>query len=229
MIQNLHDPTAAIGVNAARPTTSSTSSALAARPSADDDPAEVDLGQERRQQAFLRQQQQKQPGVGGLPPGLMEMMGGQGGAEGAPGGDFMAQMMQQMMAGGAGGAPGVGGMPGMPGMPGGPGSEASPFAAPVSPFPPTPKTFLDRIFPLIHFLAMVGLALYAVCSLEPSRRVGMFGWSESFGGTGVDWKAWGALADVKPSSATSHIVDQVVGVGLAEIVSISSSLRFSFC
>jgi hypothetical protein len=148
------------------------------------------------------------------------------------GGDLFSQMMAQMAAGqgGPGGAEGASNpFAAFGGGAGGGGAVGSnPFAggagqqAPTSPFPPQPKTFLDKIFPLIHLVAMVGLAVYAVVWWEPSRRFGLYGSSET---QGIDWHAWGALASRRPKDA--GVVGQVVGMQLAEIVS-RGIFHFSF-
>ncbi|GAA5834022.1 hypothetical protein JCM3766R1_002496 [Sporobolomyces carnicolor] len=171
-----------------------------------DDPAEIDL-------AALH-------GAKGLQQQLAAFGGG-GGAPGAEG-DLFSQMMAQMAQGGQPGA-GLGGgenpfaaFAGGGGLGAAPGSN--PFAqaggpqAPVSPFPPQPKTLLDKVFPLIHLVAMVGLAVYAVVWWEPSKRFGLYGASET---QGIDWAAWGALASTRPKNA--GVVGQVVGMQLAEI------------
>lgn len=232
--------TAAIGVSPARPTApvvaASTPASVASKKkgkgtkanvaatlvptsigSIDDDPAEVDLAQERsRLPATLTPQQQMLQsmmagGGGGAGSGAFANMMGAAGGDGAAagGGDFMSQMMAQMAsAGGAGGA--------MPGM-GGADGIASPFTAPVSPFPPTPKTFIDRIFPLIHLLAMVGLAVYTIGWMEPSRRIGMLGSASAT--TGVNWSAWASLGHTRPATGLKGMMANVAGLGLAEIVS----------
>ncbi|GAA6025452.1 hypothetical protein JCM11491_000364 [Sporobolomyces phaffii] len=176
-----------------------------------DDPAEIDLAALHGAKGL--QQQLAALGGGGGAAGDLPGFG----QPGAPGGDLFAQMMAQMA--GPGGAPGQGGQnpfAAMAGAGGGAGGAAgsNPFAQqpPVSPFPPQPKTFLDKVFPLVHLVAMVGLAVYAVVWWEPSRRFGLYGASET---QGIDWSAWGALASRRPRDA--GIVDQVVGMQLAEI------------
>lgn len=188
-----------------------------------DDPAEIDLASLQGAKGLQQQLAALGGGAGGEMPGF----GGPG-----QGGDLFSQMMAQMAAGGG---------PGGPGGPGGAAGGENPFAAmmggggsnpfapqqggagvpPVSPFPPQPKTFLDKIFPLVHLVAMVGLAVYAVVWWEPSRRLGLYGAYET---QGIDWAAWGALASRRPKDA--GIVGQVIGKQLAEIVSGSSSLPF---
>ncbi|GAA5827209.1 hypothetical protein JCM5353_007978 [Sporobolomyces roseus] len=173
----------------------------------EDDPAEIDLASLNGAKGLQQQLAQ----MGGGFPGMM----GQENA-GADGGDMFSQMLAQMQAGGGpgGGQNPFAAMGGMGGGLGQPGAN-NPFAGqqpPVSPFPPQPKTFLDKIFPLIHLVAMVGLAVYAVVWWEPSRRFGLYGASET---SGIDWSAWGALASKRPKDA--GIVGQMVGMQLAEI------------
>ncbi|GAA5897191.1 uncharacterized protein JCM6883_006611 [Sporobolomyces salmoneus] len=175
-----------------------------------DDPAEIDL-------AALH-------GAKGLQQQFAALSGGAGGAGGEmpEGGDLFSQMMAQMAAGGGpnGAAGGQNPFAGLAGLAGG-ADGSNPFAnstagggqPPVSPFaPPPPKTFLDKLFPLLHLLAMVGLAVYAVVWWEPSKRFGLYGASET---QGIDWAAWGALASRRPKDA--GVVGQVVGMQLAEI------------
>lgn len=83
-------------------------------------------------------------------------------------------------------------------------SSSTPFDPTTSTAPPQtiePKTTLDRIFPVIHFLSMILLGIYAVFFVEPSRRLGVLG-----GAGGVDWNAWAGLSVRNP----------VVGLGLGE-------------
>ncbi|KAI5478591.1 hypothetical protein MNV49_004850, partial [Pseudohyphozyma bogoriensis] len=102
--------------------------------------------------------------------------GAQGGAGGGAGGDPFAAMMQQMM-GGAGGGMGRGA--------GGPGAGGGGLPQPpVHPFPPTPKSTLEKLFPLVHLVSMVGLVLYFVAVFEPEKR--------GLGG-GLDWRRWSGL------------------------------------
>lgn len=148
-------------------------------------------------------------------------MGGDAGGE-----DMFAQMLAQM-TGGAGGAAGGAGA----GMFGGMGAGGNPFAAmagggggggpgapPTSPFPPQPKTLLDRVFPLVHLLSMIGLALYAVMYLEPARKAGLYGWTWTGLSAGIDWRAWGSLAGHKPAVMANNAAN-VVGLGISEVVS----------
>ncbi|GAA5823801.1 hypothetical protein JCM11251_003298 [Rhodosporidiobolus azoricus] len=160
----------------------------------DDDPAEIDLASNPL--SLLT-------GAGGAGAAQNPFAAFGGGEGGAPGGDMFSQMMAQMaqQAGGAGGegaanpfAANAGGAGGAP--------MANPFLQP----PPPPRTFLDRVFPLIHLLAMVGLAVYAVVFLEPARRITEYGWTGT--DSGIDWSAWGALLSVKPKDygAAAHAV-----------------------
>lgn len=187
---------------------------------ADDDPEEVDLA--ALHPALSTQQQQLAAlgfpvdpsaglgGPGGNPfgafPGMAGFPGMPGaGEDGAGGEDMFAQMMAQMgaMGGGQGGAPG-----------GGP----SPFGAmgqpPTSPFPTQPKTLLDRVFPLVHLLSMVGLAWYAIAVLEPSTRSRSFGWMGK--GEGIDWVGWARLATGRQGEVLTK-----TGEGLVVVVSSS--------
>ncbi|BGP18544.1 hypothetical protein JCM10213_002942 [Rhodosporidiobolus nylandii] len=165
----------------------------------DDDPAEVDLGAANPLSLLA--------GAGGAngtnPFAAFPGLGPDGGAGGQ---DMFAQMMQQMVAAQGGAGAGAGGdMGGAP--------PANPFMM-QPPAPPQPKTRLERVFPLVHILAMVGLAVYAVVFLEPARRVAAYGWT----GTeqGIDWSAWGALLSRRP---TVHgAVAEAVGLRqLAEV------------
>ncbi|GAA5880955.1 hypothetical protein JCM1840_006925 [Sporobolomyces johnsonii] len=148
--------------------------------------------------------------AGGFPP-----VGGAGGD------DMFSQMLAQMTAqagaaGGGGGIPPFGAAAGAGGLGPAAAGGANPFLRqpPVSPFPPAPKSFLDKVLPLVHLLAMVGLAAYAVVWLEPSRRLGLYGWGGGEGG--IDWAAWGALAVRKPRELGS-VGQAVMGRQLAEV------------
>ncbi|GAA5859022.1 hypothetical protein JCM8547_003971 [Rhodosporidiobolus lusitaniae] len=165
----------------------------------DDDPAEIDLASAANPLSLLAGAGGPTGAAGANP--FAAFMAGQGGEGGGamPGGDMLSQMMAQMAAaqGGAGGADGKGTAPGAGGLgafgPGGAGGAGgNPFMAP----PPPPRTFLDRVFPLVHILAMVGLAVYAVAILEPARRVAEYGWTGTE--SGIDWNAWGALLVNRP-------------------------------
>ncbi|GAA5918229.1 hypothetical protein JCM6882_003019 [Rhodosporidiobolus microsporus] len=150
-----------------------------------DDPAEVDLASNPL--SLLS-------GGGGAPGanpfGAFPGLGGLGGGgEGGAGGEDPFMQMMQAMAQQGGGAPGTAGAPSAAG--------GQPMANPFLQPPPPPKTFLDRVFPLVHILAMVGLAAYAVVFLEPARRVAEYGWTGTHD-DGIDWSAWGALLSVKP-------------------------------
>lgn len=170
----------------------------------DDDPLEVDLS---TLAAVPTAQSAPVPPFPGF-PGLAGMGAGDDPLAGGP--DMFAQMMQQMMAGQGQGPPNASGPMPMFGTTGGP-------PAPNSPFPPSPpKTLLDRVFPLVHLLAMVALAAYAVVHLEPARKFGLYGWM-GVGGS-VDWSAWSALARRRPGHGVLDAVGQMSGVGLAEVV-----------
>lgn len=168
-----------------------------------DDPAEVDLAAQNPLSLLA--------GTGGAGPAGAQnpfaALGGQPGGGGAD--DMFAQMMQQMMAG-AGGAGAGAGAAGAGGAPPG-----NPFMQPpTSPFPPAPKTFLDRVFPLVHLVAMVGLAVYAVFVYEPAKRMTAYGWNGS--DVGIDWKAWSVLLDHRPQETA---VLQKIGIhSLAQVV-----------
>lgn len=89
------------------------------------------------------------------------------------------------------------------------------MAPPVSPFPVQPKSLLDKLFPVVHLLSMVALAVYAIGWLEPARKFGLYGWM-GVGGK-IDWSAWGALSRRRPGALDSAATE--LGVGLAEVVS----------
>ncbi|KAM0752195.1 hypothetical protein T439DRAFT_324265 [Meredithblackwellia eburnea MCA 4105] len=181
----------------------------------DDDPAEVDISQQLAHPAAS-----PPPSSNNLndPFGFQNLFP-QGQGQGGPEGDIMAQMMQQMMAGMAGG-----GGPGGPGA-GGPfgvGAQGSQPQPPTSPFPAQPKSLLDKLFPLVHLLSMFLLAAYAVISLEPANKVGLYGWMGV--GKKVDWNAWAALIRKRPTSLApgksglvQEAVGQLSGIGLAQV------------
>ncbi|BGP42180.1 hypothetical protein JCM10450v2_006270 [Rhodotorula kratochvilovae] len=169
----------------------------------DDDPAEIDLATQSPLSLL--------GGLGGPAGGAAAQnpFAAFAGAEGgAPGDDMFSQMMAQMMQGGA---PGAGA-----GLGGGGGAPPNPFMQPpASPFPPAPKTFLDRVFPLVHILAMVGLAVYVVAVYEPAKRLALYGWTGENGG--VDWYAWGSLLSRQPRTI-ENAVSKKLGFGtLAEV------------
>lgn len=87
------------------------------------------------------------------------------------------------------------------------------MAPPVSPFPVQPKSLLDKLFPVVHLLSMVALAVYAIGWLEPARKFGLYGWM-GVGGK-IDWSAWGALSRRRPGALDSAATE--LGVGLAEV------------
>lgn len=124
---------------------------------------------------------------------------------------MFSQMLSQMMAGAGRPQAGAGGAGA------GPAAGANPFmqGPPMSPFPPAPKTFLDRIFPAIHLLAMVGLAAYVVVVYEPAKRLAEYGWTGAQ--DGIDWASWGALISRQPREV--GVVADAIGLhGLAEVV-----------
>ncbi|BGP34080.1 hypothetical protein JCM10296v2_005895 [Rhodotorula toruloides] len=169
----------------------------------DDDPAEVDLASQSPLALF---------GGGGSAGAGFPGAGAQNpfAAGGAGGDDMFSQMLSQMMAGAGGPQAGAGGAGA------GPAAGANPFmqGPPMSPFPPAPKTFLDRIFPAIHLLAMVGLATYVVVVYEPAKRLAEYGWTGAR--DGIDWASWGALISRKPREA--GVVADAIGLnGLAEV------------
>lgn len=205
-------PIAAVGIRTAPAPTPSTSTSLARAPPStaisnsaatandDDDPEEIDLGGPGQNEAELvmqRQRAQLQAAMGGF--GGMGGGGG-GGMFGAPspggipggggGEDMFAQMMASLNAGGQspfGGAQ----------MPG---DAPNPFAMgtgmggpPLSPFVPAPRSLLDKLFPVVHLLSMIGLAIYVVGFLEPSRRIAAFGGSALDLEMGTAWSQWGTL------------------------------------
>lgn len=137
--------------------------------------------------------------------GLFSGMGGASGAPGGAGGDMFSQMMASMAAGG-GGAPGAEGL----GLPTG----GFPGMMPTTTLPPTPKTLIDRVFPLVHLLSMIGLAIYAIFWLEPARKFGLYGWM-GVGGQ-VDWNSWAELSGKRNAGS---VLAKMVGSGLAEVVS----------
>lgn len=118
---------------------------------------------------------------------------------------MFAQMMAQM---------------GSMGGPGGPGGEgASPFGAGGlgamgggQAVAKRPKTVLDRVFPLVHLVSMVGLAWYVITQFEPSSRAQSFGWMGK--GDGVDWVGWARLASGKQGEILTKS-----GEGLTVVVS----------
>lgn len=187
--------------------------------SVDDDPEDIDLAltsplPPRVTRSKANQQQQQQiaqleamglgGGLGGGPESMFAGMNGLGGMGGGAGGDMFAQMMASMNGSGTTGAAAGISTPG-----GG-------FATmPLGNFPPTPKTTIDRLFPLVHFFSMVGLAIYAIFWLEPARKFGLYGWMGI--GETVDWRNWAELSGKAPAR---DMVTKMVGSGLAEVVSL---------
>ncbi|KPV73648.1 uncharacterized protein RHOBADRAFT_54845 [Rhodotorula graminis WP1] len=170
----------------------------------DDDPAEIDLATASPLSLLA--------GLGGDSAGgaaQNPFAAFGGGAGGAPGDDMFSQMMAQMMQGG-GGAAGAGGAGGAGGAP------PNPFMQPpTSPFAPAPKTLLDRVFPLVHILSMVGLAVYVVFVYEPAQRLSLYGWTGENGG--VDWYAWGSLLSRQPKALESAVAQRIGFGTLAEV------------
>ncbi|SCV71646.1 BQ2448_3234 [Microbotryum intermedium] len=217
---------AAVGI-APRPMPSSPPPPRSLAPLDDEDPAEVDLAAasinaRANALAQLDPQQQAQ---------FDEMFGGAGAAVGgAPGADPFAQMMAQMMGGAA---PGMGGDPNATGpSPFGPGGAnmfanlmnaqsggaggGAPGQPGVSAFPPTPKTWLDRVFPLIHLVSMIALSVYAIVYVEPAKKFGQYGWMGI--GSKIDWAGWARLGATKPvQGRIAGQVDQLAGVGLSVV------------
>ena len=111
-----------------------------------------------------------------------------------------------------GGAPGGAGEAGRPG-----GAPPTPFMQPpTSPFAPAPKTLLDRVFPLVHILSMVGLAAYVIFVYEPAQRLSRYGWTGENGG--VDWYAWGSLLSRQPKALESAVAQRIGFGTLSEVV-----------
>lgn len=141
---------------------------------------------------------------------MMSMLGGGGGPAGVDGQPDMSQFFAQMMGqapgstpasnllgdvddpAGLGGAPpfppdmsgfpGLGAMGGMPGMPG-----------MGMPAPSAGKKWVERVFPVVHLLAMLALMAFAVVWWEPSLRS-----TRAFGQVDAGWGSrWGRLAGRK--------------------------------
>lgn len=194
----------------------------------DDDPADMDLpsiqsltplpklnNKQTQQQAQLQAMGLGGMGLGGNeglfggPPGMMGM--GMGGSEGGMGGDMFTQMMASMNSAGAGG----GGAAGMS-MPGG-GFATMPLGGGSTTI--RPKTTLDRLFPLVHFIAMISLALYTIFILEPQTK------SQLFDSNGVNWSSWAELSGSSSGGPVRNVVSRMMGTGLAEVVSSHSLLK----
>jgi hypothetical protein len=172
---------------------------------------------------------------------MMGMFGGQGGEGGPP---DMSQLLAQMM----GGAGGMGGMPadrllgdmddpaGIPSGPGGGGPQGFPDLASMmgsagglgraGGFPgmpgmgaPTKKSWIVRIFPLVHALAMVLLVGFTIIWWEPkigSRRYGLVerSWAERFG----DFRGGKRFGDDFRISALTRGVEVVVSILLSTVI-----------
>lgn len=126
---------------------------------------------------------------------------------------MLAQMTQQAGGGGEAGQNPFAAMGAMGGSGAGGGNPFAPQQQ--TPQPIEPKTFLDKVFPLIHLVSMVALAVYAVVWIEPSRRFGLYGSNEV---KGIDWNAWGSLASRRPRDVGA--VGQAIGASqLGQVVS----------
>lgn len=167
-----------------------------------DDPAEVDLGASTRARVAAGQMTPQQAQ-------LAQIMGGIGGGSHAqnPSAPEGMDMFQQMMASMAGGGQQQQQQQAMAGS-----ANGGLPQPPVSPFPPVKKTALDKLFPIIHLVAMVGVALWSIFVLEPEQHPGVFGltWFDH-----VDWNAWASLGTRSPSVATN-----ASGQGIAAVVSL---------
>ncbi|KAK4056969.1 hypothetical protein OIO90_001869 [Microbotryomycetes sp. JL221] len=187
-----------------------------------DDPAEIDLAQH----AHKIQSRQLTDTFGtATPPSFVGF--GQSGSTADAGSP--EDMLNQLMAQLTGNASSTNGAQQNPFMGTNGGSAPNPFASmmnaqgqpqpPMSPFPPQPKTLLDRVFPLIHFMTMIGLAWYSVAYLEPANKIGVLGWTDRVGR--VDWKNWGSLASQRPAGdVAGHVVTKgasAIGAGLAQV------------
>ncbi|GAA6063661.1 hypothetical protein JCM10212_001660 [Sporobolomyces blumeae] len=174
-----------------------------------DDPAEIDLAALKGDQGL--EKQLGAFGLGGMNPekGFQGLMGGP--PTGMDGGDMFAQMMAQMMGGGAGGDGPNATSP----LAGGGGPRPAPGSTAFA--PPAPKTLLDKLLPLIHLLSMIGLSVYAIVYMEPTRRIqNVYGAAAaSTADAGIDWSAWGALASRRP--VANGVVGQAVGLQLASV------------
>ncbi|KAM0790618.1 hypothetical protein ACM66B_004481 [Microbotryomycetes sp. NB124-2] len=189
----------------------------------DDDPAEIDLATAPAAASTSTRQQQS---LATITDTFGNDTAAAGGAE-----DMFAQMLAQLTGQAGSGTqqnPFMGTNGGQ--------APQNPFAAmmqqnqttapgsggpqpPVSPFPPRPKTFLDKVFPLVHFVSMVLLAWYSVAYLEPAKKIGIMGWTDSVGQ--VDWRNWGALASQRPAADVAGQAvgkgAEAVGLGLAQV------------
>lgn len=182
----------------------------------DDDPAEIDLATHSPLSLLAGLGGSDNASAGAAQNPFAAFAGAGGAQGGAPGEDMFSQMMAQMMQGGGAGGPGGGAGAG--------GTPPNPFMqAPTSPFAPAPKTLLDRVFPLVHLLSMVGLAVYIVFLYEPAQRLARYGWTGENGG--VDWYAWGSLLSRQPKGIESAVAQRIGFGTLAEVVRRGLSTR----
>lgn len=77
--------------------------------------------------------------------------------------------------------------------------------------PPRPKTWFERLLPLVHLIAMIALAVYAVFIVEPRNR--LFSGIPSSEGQ-VSWRAW---ADLLGENRRGKML-QVLPSSLGEVV-----------
>ena len=141
------------------------------------------------------------PGMGGM--GAFSAFGAMGGAGGGIDGGIGNDMFSQLLAQ----------------MSNNPSSPLDPSANPLAPPPAkiVPKTTLDKIFPLLHFLSMIALGVWAVWFAEPSGRVGLL----EVKGAGVSWAGWAALGRRSPVlGRVEGVVKSAFGAseGLANVV-----------
>lgn len=212
---------APVGIaSSSKPTVTASNPAPPKSLSIDDDPEDIDLAlqipttpsrntrSKSNQSNSIQQAQLEAMGLGGMsgmgggPESLFPGMMGNGSA--GAGGDIFSQMMASMNAGAGGGL-------------GGTESMTTGFI-PLGSTTPTPKSTIDRLFPLVHFLSMIGIAIYSIFFLEPSRKFGLYGWMEGINQS-VNWNDWAALSGKNPAR---NVVTKIVGTGLADVVSCSS-------
>ena len=175
----------------------------------DDDPAEIDLSTISTQRPI--------PSASTTAPmdpfaAMMASMNGSTGGEGgfpgmrgAPGGDFLSQMMSSMATGSM--PPTANGL-----------SGTFPPTAPISPFINQKKTFIDRIFPFLHFLSMFSLACYAVFFAEPSYKVESLGLGEKV----VDWSSWANLKYAAPVEFGTGMIGKLLYSGKGQLAAVVS-------